>query len=158
MGGVIKKDNVGFQGNTATTSKEYRGPPGLNGGLISTPGGNINFLAAKKTYDIQNKVYVLKIKQNNTKFKFKQLSPFPFKKKVGNIIHNEYGKFFCFVIENHNRELPQLVVYDIRKIFPQFDRYHQEQQDVLNHIQQIDGKDVRALTASKTELAKKMAI
>lgn len=73
---------------------------------------------AKKTYDIQNKVYVMEIKKNNTKFKFKPLSPFPFKKKIGNIIYNENGKFFCFVIENHNHELPQLMVYDVRKIFP----------------------------------------
>jgi hypothetical protein len=39
-------------------------------------------------------------------FKWKKLSPFPFKKKVGNIIYNNYGKFFCFIIENNNRELP----------------------------------------------------
>jgi len=37
------------------------------------------------------------------------------------------------------------VVYDVRRIFPQFDRYHQEQADVRNHIQQIDGKDIRLM-------------
>ena len=67
-------------------------------------------------------MYVLKHKNNG--FKLKHLTPFPFKKKIGNIVHNGYGKFFCFVIENHNRELPQLVVYDVRKVFPEFDRYH----------------------------------
>ena len=65
-----------------------------------------NVSEVKKTYEIQNRVYVLKIKQSSTRFKWKQLTPFPFKKKIGNIVYNGYGKFFCFVIENHNRELP----------------------------------------------------
>ena len=33
-------------------------------------------------------------------------------------VDNNYGKFFCFVIENNNQELPQLMVYDVRKVFP----------------------------------------
>lgn len=69
---------------------------------------------------------MIKIKNNNSRFKVKQLTPFPFKKKIGNIIYNGFGKFFCFVIENNNRELPQLVVYDVRKIFPEFEKYHRE--------------------------------
>ena len=58
-----------------------------------------------KTYEIQNKVHLLKVKDDR-KFKWKQLAPFPFKKKVGNIVYNGYGKFFCFIIENNNKELP----------------------------------------------------
>ena len=47
----------------------------------------------KKQYEILNRVFVIKIKQNNTRFKIKQLTPFPFKKKIGNIVYNGYGKF-----------------------------------------------------------------
>ena len=47
-----------------------------------------------------------------------------------------------FIIENNNREMPQLVVYDIRKVFPQFDKYHE-----TNELQEIDGSDVRHITA-----------
>ena len=83
-----------------------------------------------KTFEINSNVYVMNISHNDTKFKWKRLAPFPFKKKIGNIVYNGYGKFFCFIIENNNRELPQLVVYDVRKIFPQFDKYHEHFQDL----------------------------
>ena len=104
-----------------------------------------------KTFEISNNVYVMNISQNNTKFKWKRLAPFPFKKKIGNIVYNGYGKFFCFIIENNNRELPQLIVYDVRKIFPQFDRYHEHFQDLQNHLDHIDGRDIRLLTADKKQ-------
>ena len=43
MGGVIKKDNIGFGGSGGSTAaKEPKGPPGLNGGLITPSGGNFN--------------------------------------------------------------------------------------------------------------------
>jgi hypothetical protein len=70
---------------------------------------------------------------------------------VGNIIYNGYGKFFCFIIENNNRELPQLVVYDVRKVFPEFEKYYQHQQDIANHLQQIDGRVIRLLTEDPAE-------
>jgi hypothetical protein len=68
---------------------------------------------SRKLYELENRVFVLK----TTNFKWKDLKPFPFKKKFGNIVYNDHGKFFCFVIEN-NRELPQLFVYDVRNCFP----------------------------------------
>ena len=56
---------------------------------------------SQKIYELQDRVYVLKTK-NQT---WKDLKPFPFKKKLGNVIYNNHGKFFCFVIES-NKELP----------------------------------------------------
>ena len=56
---------------------------------------------SRKLYELESRVSVLKT--NN--LKWKDLKPFPFKKKFGNIVYNNHGKFFCFVIEN-NKELP----------------------------------------------------
>ena len=39
-----------------------------------------------------------------------------------NVVYNNHGKFFCFVVES-NKELPQLFVYDVRASFPQFNKY-----------------------------------
>ena len=75
------------------------------------------------------------------------MTPFPFRKKVGNIVYNGFGKFFCFIIENNNRELPQLVVYDVRKVFPQFDKYHLQIQEIENQMQNIDGAELRKITS-----------
>jgi hypothetical protein len=55
----------------------------------------------KKQFELQDKVFVLKTK-NNT---WKELKPFPFKKKLGQVVYNNHGKFFCFVVEA-NQELP----------------------------------------------------
>ena len=55
----------------------------------------------RKVYELENRVFVLKT--NN--FKWKELKAFPFKKKLSNVMYNDYGKFFCFIIES-NRELP----------------------------------------------------
>ena len=112
MGGITKKETMAMN-----TQNPY----------LNVAGGTQQDL--NKTYEVQNRVYVLKIGDKDTKFKWKQLAPFPFKKKVGNIVYNNYGKFFCFVIENNNRELPQLVVYDVRRVFPQFDRYYATDQE-----------------------------
>jgi hypothetical protein len=91
MGGITKKDM----------------PNGFIQGLSLQSQNNTNtVIDVNKTFEIQNRVHVLKITENDTKFKWKQLAPFPFKKKVGNIVYNNYGKFFCFIIENNNRELP----------------------------------------------------
>ncbi len=68
---------------------------------------------SRKVYEIESRVFALK----TTSFKWKDLKPFPFKKKFGNIVYNMSGKFFCFVIEN-NKDLPQLFVYDVRNAFP----------------------------------------
>ena len=73
---------------------------------------------SQKVYELQDRVYVLKIKN----FTWKDLKPFPFKKKLGNVVYNNHGKFFCFVVES-NKELPQLFVYDVRASFPQFNKY-----------------------------------
>ncbi len=68
---------------------------------------------SRKMFEIESRVFALK----TTTSKWKELKPFPFKKKFGNIVYNGFGKFFCFIIEN-NKELPQLFVYDIRSCFP----------------------------------------
>jgi hypothetical protein len=92
---------------------------GINADHIIIMGGmkkkNEEFVPreSRKLYELENRVFVLK----TTNFKWKDLKPFPFKKKFGNIQYNNYGKFFCFVLEN-NRELPQLFVYDVRSSFP----------------------------------------
>ena len=74
------------------------------------------------------------------------MTPFPFRKKLGNIVYNGFGKFFCFIIENNNRELPSLIVYDVRKVFPQFDKYHLQIQEIENQMQMIDGVEIRKAT------------
>mmetsp|Transcript_5397 Transcript_5397/g.6884 ORF Transcript_5397/g.6884 Transcript_5397/m.6884 type:complete len:192 (-) Transcript_5397:112-687(-) len=56
---------------------------------------------SQKVFELSDRVMVLKTKN----FKWKDLKPFPFKKKFGNVIYNNHGKFFCFVIES-NRDLP----------------------------------------------------
>lgn len=56
---------------------------------------------SQKIYELQDRVFVLKTKN----FTWKDLKPFPFKKKLGNVVYNNHGKFFCFVIES-NKELP----------------------------------------------------
>ena len=56
---------------------------------------------SQKVYELQDRVYVLKTKN----FTWKDLKPFPFKKKLGNVVYNNHGKFFCFVVES-NKELP----------------------------------------------------
>ena len=67
----------------------------------------------KKSFELENRVFVLK----TSNFKWKELKPFPFKKKLSNVVYNDYGKFFCFIIES-NRELPHIFVYDVRSSFP----------------------------------------
>jgi len=52
---------------------------------------------SKKTFELENRVFIIK----TTSFKWKELKAFPFKKKFGNIVYNNHGKFFCFVIENN---------------------------------------------------------
>lgn len=56
---------------------------------------------SQKVYELQDRVYVLKTKN----FSWKELKPFPFKKKLGQVVYNNHGKFFCFVVEA-NKELP----------------------------------------------------
>jgi len=73
---------------------------------------------SQKAFELQDRVMVLK----TTKLTWKDLKPFPFKKKLGNVVYNNHGKFFCFVVES-NKELPQLFVYDVRTCFPQFNKY-----------------------------------
>ena len=68
-----------------------------------------------KTFELNDQVIVLKT--NKRKMAWKDLKPLPFKKKLSNVVYNNHGKFFCFVLES-NKELPQLFVYDVRKVFP----------------------------------------
>ncbi|CDW86358.1 kelch motif family protein [Stylonychia lemnae] len=93
---------------------------------------------SKKIYEIESRVFALKTSNS----KWKDLKPFPFKKKFGNIVYNGFGKFFCFVIEN-NKELPQLFVYDVRNCFPQFDKYWENEKNQREGLQKIKGKDIK---------------
>ena len=93
---------------------------------------------SKKLYELENRVFAFK----TSNFKWKDLKPFPFKKKFGNIVYNGFGKFFCFVIEN-NKELPELFVYDVRNCFPQFDKYWENEKNQREGLQKIKGKDIR---------------
>eukprot|EP00347_Sterkiella_histriomuscorum_P013856 403363103 len=93
---------------------------------------------SRKTFEIESRVFALKTSNS----KWKDLKPFPFKKKFGNIVYNGFGKFFCFVIEN-NKELPQLFVYDVRNCFPQFDKYWENEKNQKEGLQKIKGKDIK---------------
>lgn len=68
-----------------------------------------------KVFELNDQVIVLKTAKR--KMAWKDLKPLPFKKKLSNVVYNNHGKFFCFVLES-NKELPQLFVYDVRKVFP----------------------------------------
>ena len=46
---------------------------------------------SKKSFELQDNVYVLKTKKDQ----WKNLKPFPFKKKLGQVVYNNHGKFFC---------------------------------------------------------------
>ena len=92
----------------------------------------------KKLYELENRVFAFKA----SNFKWKDLKPFPFKKKFGNIVYNGFGKFFCFVIEN-NKQLPELFVYDVRNCFPQFDKYWENEKNQREGLQKIKGKDIK---------------
>ena len=74
--------------------------------------------------------------------KWKDLKPFPFKKKLGTVSYNGFGKFFCNVIED-NKELPQLFVYDVRSCFPSFDKYWENERNQREGLQKIKGRDIK---------------
>jgi hypothetical protein len=90
---------------------------------------------SKKVYELENRVFAFK----SSSLKWKDLKAFPFKKKFGSIVYNNFGKFFCNVIED-NKELPQLFVYDVRNAFPQFDKYWERESE---GPQKIKGKDIK---------------
>ena len=56
-----------------------------------------------KVFELNDQVWVLKTNKN--KMAWKDLKPFPFKKKLSNVVYNNHGKFFCYVLES-NKELP----------------------------------------------------
>ena len=93
---------------------------------------------SKKVYELDNRVFAFK----TSNMKWKDLKPFPFKKKFGSIVYNGFGKFFCNVIED-NKELPQLFVYDVRNCFPNFDKYWENEKNQREGLQKIKGKDIK---------------
>ena len=80
------------------------------------------------------------------KLTWKDLKPFPFKKKLGNVVYNNHGKFFCFVVES-NKELPQLFVYDVRSCFPEFNKYWEHHTSQKASMQKIKGKHIQVHAA-----------
>lgn len=77
---------------------------------------------------------------------WKELKPFPFKKKMSSVVYNNHGKFFCYVLES-NKELPQLFVYDVRKAFPQFNKYSEHEAKLEESMQKITGRDIQIQVA-----------
>ena len=65
---------------------------------------------SKKSFELENRIWVLK----TTNFKWKELKPFPFKKKLSNVVYNDYGKFFCFIIESNATNLINFIVQSFR--------------------------------------------
>ena len=95
-------------------------------------------LESRKVFELQDRVHVLK----TNKLVWKELKPFPFKKKIGNVVYNRHGKFFCSIIEG-NKELPQLFVYDVRATFPQFNKYWEHHAEQKRSMQKIRGRDIK---------------
>jgi len=93
---------------------------------------------SKKIFELQDRVFILKTKN----LTWKELKPFPFKKKLGQVVYNNHGKFFCFVVEA-NSELPSLFVYDVRSCFPQFNKYWEHEAQQRDRIQKIKGKHIQ---------------
>jgi hypothetical protein len=79
---------------------------------------------SKKIYELESRVFAFKTSNQI----WKDQKPFPFKKKLGSVIYNGFGKFFCKIIED-NKELPQLFVYDFRNAFHQFDKYWENEKN-----------------------------
>lgn len=71
-----------------------------------------------KRFVVENTVYCF----NSKKYSFAHLKPLPFSKKLSNIVYNGNGKIFCY-ISNRNHEHPQILIYNLDKIYPEFDRY-----------------------------------
>ena len=111
------------------------------GGMLKKPEAFVP-KESQKVYELQDRVYVLKTK----KLTWKDLKPFPFKKKLGNVVYNNHGKFFCFVIES-NKELPQLFVYDVRSCFPEFNKYWEHHANQKASMQKIKGKHIQVHAA-----------
>ena len=97
-----------------------------------------------KIFELNDQVTVLKTKKRQ--MTWRDLKPLPFKKKLSNVVYNNHGKFFCFVLES-NKELPQLFVYDVRKVFPQFNKYAEHEHELNASIQPIKGKHLQVQTA-----------
>lgn len=73
----------------------------LGGVKKKTLNYNPNSKDPKKEFETESRVHVFK----PSKLKFKELKPFPFRKKISNVLYNDNGKLFCFIIES-NRDLP----------------------------------------------------
>lgn len=103
-----------------------------------------------KVFELNDQVYVLKTTKK--KMVWKDLKPLPFKKKLCQVVYNNHGKFFCFVLES-NKELPQLFVYDIRKIFAQFCKYAEHAENVREAVAEVKHLQTQTVEeASKQDL------
>lgn len=77
-----------------------------------------NSTVASKRFVIENTVYSF----NAKKYSFAHLKPLPFTKKLSNVVYNGNGKIFCYII-HRNYWYPQILMYNLNKIYPEFDRY-----------------------------------
>ena len=73
---------------------------------------------ASKRFVVENTVYWF----NTKKYSFAHLKSLPFTKKLSNISYDGNGKIFWY-ITHRNYELPQILLYNLNKIYPEFDRY-----------------------------------
>lgn len=72
----------------------------------------------QKRFAIDNSVFCF----NSKKFSFAHLKPLPFTKKLANVVYYGSGKIFCY-ISYRNNEFPQIMMYNLNRIYPEFDRY-----------------------------------
>jgi len=47
----------------------------------------------------------------------------PFSKKLSNIVYDGNGKIFCYITVHRNVNYPQIMLYNLDKVYPEFDRY-----------------------------------
>jgi len=72
-----------------------------------------------KRFVVENSVYWF----NSKKYSFSHLKPLPFSKKLSNIVYDGNGKIFCYITVHQNSAFPQIMLYNLNKIYPEFDRY-----------------------------------
>ncbi|CAI2362087.1 unnamed protein product [Moneuplotes crassus] len=73
---------------------------------------------SSKRFVVENTVYCF----NTKKYSFLHLKSLPFSKKLSNISYEGNGKIFLYIMHRHY-EYPQIIMYNLNKIYPEFDRY-----------------------------------
>jgi len=95
----------------------------LMGGLKRYSGHQRSFAADSKRknlpeYEIEKNVYLY----NQRKETWFMLKPLPSNHKLCNIVHDNQGRFTCFLLDS-KQPMPYALKYDLREICPTLDRY-----------------------------------